>query len=144
LDPRFLPAYLEGGELAVQMRRYDEARDQFRRAAALVGDTLGALVKLVDGAERPADRPAAIRVAEQLLANGQIPIAIVARFFSMLDQPDRAIALLEQAVAQRAPFTTYLNRWAELRRLESDPRYRAILKRIGLPLPDSAPARPGA
>ncbi len=135
LNPAFVPAYAEGGKLAIQMGRYDDARDQFRRMAPLVGDTGGAVVKLVDGAERPADRPAAIRIAEQQLAAGQIPIVEAARFFVLLGERDRAIGLLQQAVEQHAPFTTYLGRCVELRRLEGDPRYRAILKRIGLPPP---------
>jgi TolB-like protein/Tfp pilus assembly protein PilF/tRNA A-37 threonylcarbamoyl transferase component Bud32 len=144
LNPAFLPAYIEGGQLAAQMGRYDDARDQFRRAAALLGDTTLAFVRLLDGAQRPADRTAAIRNAEQQLASGRMPIVVVARFFAMLDERDRAIGLLQRAVAQHAPFTTYLCRWVEFRRLEGDPRYRAILKQVGLPLPEAGAPRRGA
>ena len=41
--------------------------------------------------------------------------------------------LLERAVADRAPFTTYINRWPELDLLAGEPRFRAVLQRIGLP-----------
>ncbi|MGE5686802.1 MAG: protein kinase domain-containing protein [Gemmatimonadota bacterium] len=135
LNPVFMPAYLEGGRLASEMKRYDQARDLFRRAAQLVGDSSGLFVKLVDAAERPADRPAAIRIAERQLAAGQVPIVMAARFFASLGERDRAIELLQRAVEQHAPFITYLGRWVEFRRLDGDPRYRAILKRIGLPPP---------
>jgi hypothetical protein len=53
----------------------------------------------------------------------------------LLGERGRAIELLQRAVAQHAPFTTYLGRCVELRRLDADPRYRAILERIGLPPP---------
>jgi len=135
LNPAFMPAYLEGGRLASEMGRYDDARELFRRAALLVGDSSGAFARLVDGAERPADRPAAIRVAEQQLAAGRVPIVMAARFFASFGERDRAIELLQRAVEQHAPFITYLGRWVEFRRLDGDPRYRAILKRIGLPPP---------
>ncbi len=100
-----------------------------------MGDSSGLFVKLVDAAERPADRPAAIRIAERRLAAGQVPIVMAARFFASLGERDRAIELLQRAVEQHAPFITYLGRWVEFRRLDGDPRYGAILRRIGLPPP---------
>ncbi|HTC23795.1 MAG TPA: tetratricopeptide repeat protein, partial [Gemmatimonadales bacterium] len=143
MNQAFMPAYRMAGMLSVQLGRYDDARTQFRRASEIAGDSVGPLLALVDGLERHAARPAAIRAVEAELASGQVPLVIVARQFALLDQRDQTIALLQRAVDQRAPFTTYLSRSTELRRLYGDPRYQAILKRIGLPLPPAG-TRPGA
>jgi hypothetical protein len=64
---------------------------------------------------------------------------ILARLYAVAGDRERALSALERAVEQRAPFTTYIGRWVELHSLVDEPRFRAILKRVGIPDPAAKP-----
>jgi serine/threonine-protein kinase len=135
LSPRIVPALLEGAMNALEARRYDRARELFRQGAAAAGLPESTFLALATGVERPAGRAAAVRAVEGWAAAGTFAAVVQARYYTLLGEPARALDLLEQAVAQHAVFTTYIGRWTEFRRLAAEPRYRAVLKRIGLPPP---------
>jgi eukaryotic-like serine/threonine-protein kinase len=139
LSPRFAQAYMEGAMVAVAAGDYAEARDLVRQGAEAVGEPPAQFLTFLSGVERPATRPAAVRVVDQWIARGVFPIVVLARFYALLGEPARALTLLERAVEQRAPFTTYIGRWAELDRLAGEPRFQAIVRRIGLPPPAAKP-----
>ena len=139
LNPGFVQAYFEGAMGAIAQKRFAEARDLFRRAAQVLGQTPEDLMTFVNGVERPASRAAGVRAVDQLAARGQLPLVILARLYVVAGDRERALSTLERAVEQRAPFTTYIGRWVDLNSLAEEPRYRAILKRVGLPDPAAKP-----
>ncbi len=138
LNPRFVQAYMEGAMVAVAAGHYAEARALLRQGAEVLGEPPAQFLTFLSGVERPATRPAAVRVVDQWAAGGRFPIVVIARFYALLGESDRALTLLERAVEQRAPFTTYIGRWTELHRLAGEPRFQAVLRRIGLPEPAAA------
>jgi len=141
LSPRFPQPYMEGAMVALAADRYPEARDLMRQGAEVLGEPPAQFLTFLSGVERPATRPAAVRVVDQWAAAGRFPIVVIARFYALLGESDRALTLLERAVEQRAPFTTYMGRWTELHRLAGEPRFQAVLRRIGLPEPVAAASR---
>jgi hypothetical protein len=50
-----------------------------------------------------------------------------------LGQDDEAFRWLDKAYDDHVPMLVYLEQNSELNRLHGDPRYRALIKRIGLP-----------
>jgi tetratricopeptide (TPR) repeat protein len=133
LNPRFFQAYSEAAMLAIEARRYEEARMLFRQAGEALGLSPAPTLAFVDGVERPAARRAALRAVDGMVAARTFPGVICARFYVLLGEPGKALDLLERAVKERAPFTTYINRWPELDSLAGEPRFKAVLRRIGLP-----------
>jgi eukaryotic-like serine/threonine-protein kinase len=133
LNPRFVQAYSEGAMLALEAKRYDEARGLFRQAGQALGMSPAPTLAFVEGLERPAARAEAVRAVDRMTAARVFPGVICARFYALLGERGRALDLLEQAVEQRAPFTTYVRRWPELDRLAGEPRFSAVLRQIGLP-----------
>jgi tetratricopeptide (TPR) repeat protein len=133
LNPRFFRAYSEAAMLEIEAKRYDEARSLFRQGGQALGVSPAPTLALVDGIERPAARPEALRAVDAMVAARVFPGVICARLYVLLGERGKALDLLERAVADRAPFTTYINRWPELDLLAGEPRFRAVLQRIGLP-----------
>lgn len=58
---------------------------------------------------------------------------IMAGAYDGLGEIDRAIAWLEQAIAERTPNVVYLKVAANLDALRNDPRFQAVLRRMTFP-----------
>jgi len=133
LNPRFFQAYSEAAMLDIERKRYDEARSLFRQGREALQISSAPTIAFVNGIEHPEARPEAVRAVDAMVAARAFPDVILARFYTLLGERGKALDLLERAVAHRAPFTTYINRWPELDRLAGEPRFKAVLRRIGLP-----------
>jgi serine/threonine-protein kinase len=133
LNPRFVQALSEAAMLDVERKHYDEARSLFRQASEVLQMSPAPMIAFVNGLEHPEARPEAVRAVDSMVTARAFPRVISARFYTLLGERGKALDLLEQAVARRAPFTTYVNRWPELDRLADEPRFKAVLRRIGLP-----------
>ena len=116
--------------------------DRYRRGVQVLGLPPDQLMAYVDGVERPASRATAAQAVDEMAARGQFPLVILARLYAVLGERERALSLLERAVEQRAPFTTYIGRWVDLHSLADEPRFRAVLRRVGLPNPGPAARGP--
>jgi TolB-like protein/Tfp pilus assembly protein PilF len=79
---------------------------------------------------RPAETQAAMRV---LLARSQGAEFQVAETYGFLGDTDQAFEWLDRAVTRHDPGILWLRRDALLTRLETDPRYPTLLKRVGMP-----------
>jgi TolB-like protein len=125
------------------LRRYPEAEAQARAAAALGGTNPEARVLLVRGIADPAQRARAVQSLETASANAEIPRdAIVhAMFLIQLGERDRALDALEEFAA-RGNSTVPQLLWIEaFDPIRNDPRFKAVLKKVGLPyVPQDAAA----
>ena len=82
------------------------------------------------------DRQEAIRVAERLEAKAKqryTPAISIALVYAGLGDHDRAFQWLDQAYDERSNRLAYLGREPVWESLRSDPRFAALLARIGLP-----------
>ena len=130
LNPESLqyPYFL--GMMALRSGNAAEAREQFRRAGATVGDS-AFLLPLVDGLADPGARERALGMLRAWESGGPLPDVSIARWYVDLGATEDALRVLERGVAQRAPYMTYLD-YFELDGLDGEPGYRELRRRIGL------------
>ena len=136
LDPGFAVAYEVMAAIFATKGEYAEALRQAEKAEALnpFNDYSAALVGFLHA--HLGDRQKAIRVAKRLEAKAKqryTPAISIALVYAGLGDRDRAFQWLDQAYDERSNRLAYLGRepvWEDLR---SDPRFAALLARIGLP-----------
>ena len=76
-----------------------------------------------------------MRAAEEYdKKHGDMPVAAMVFTYSSLGNKDRAFAWLNKAVEQRSWVIIYLKADPVWDPLRSDPRFGALLRRVGLPL----------
>ena len=115
--------------LALASKDYPEAEAQARRFASLTGHTPDSYVTLVRGVADPAQRAQALQVLAKLNTVG----VETTRWRTLLGDREGALTTLEsyvgstsQGVAQQV--------WAPVfDPLRDDPRFKAVMKKIGLP-----------
>ena len=114
-----------------------EAADANIQALQMAGDTVAA--EKVRSAFRRGGYPAILRARltalERQAASHYVSPFDLARLHASLGERDRSLALLEEALRQRAPGLLWVETDPAFDLLHADPRYRAVLRAIGLPSP---------
>jgi eukaryotic-like serine/threonine-protein kinase len=136
LDRNALWALVDLGYLHAQQGRFDEAIRDLQRVRQIAGedDPYGA-GELGNVYARAGKKEEAMKILNQLLEFSTKDHAVAAQIaivYAGLGDNDKAFAWLEKGCAERNPQLEFLKVdpvWANLR---SDPRYTAMLKRIGL------------
>jgi len=135
LDPNFWVTHLFLGKVYTQQRKYAEAIAEFTKARELShgnSESIGSIgyVEALAG-----DKAKAKAVLDELkaLANQRyVPPHNIALVYNGLGDQNEALSSLERACDERDPRVTLLKvdpRWDSMR---SNPRFLAILKRVGL------------
>jgi TolB-like protein/Tfp pilus assembly protein PilF len=135
LDPNFWVTHLMLGKVYTQQRKYSEAIEEFGKARELSHGNSEAIASVGYAAALAGDKLKAQAVVNELRALSNehyVPPVNAALVLSALGETDKALASLEKGCAERDVRLTLLKvdpRWDSLR---SNPRFIAILKRIGL------------
>ena len=135
LDQNFWVAHLFLGHVFLQQGKYPEALAEFNKAKEFSRGNSEAISMIGCTWARAGDGEKARGVLEELQAlsaERYIPSSNIAALFLALDERDEAIATLEKAFEERDVRLSFLKidpKWDSCR---SDPRFAAILKRIGL------------
>lgn len=135
LDPNFWVTHLMLGKVYTQQRRYAEAIEEFVKARSLShgnSEAIGSIGYAAALAGNNAKAQAALDELKALSSQHYIPPVNVALVLTGLGQKDEALAFLEKACEERDVRVTLLKvdpRWNSLR---LEPRFVAILNRIGL------------
>jgi serine/threonine-protein kinase len=135
LDPNFWIAHLTLGKVYIQQRKYAEAIAELGKAKELSHGNSEAIGSIGYVYALMGDKTKAQAILDELktLANEHyIPPVNIALVYNGLGDNDDALSLLERACDERdvrLPLLKVDPRWDSLR---SDPRFLAILKRIGL------------
>jgi len=135
LDANFWVTHLMLGKVYTQQRKYPEAIEEFGKARELSHGNSEAIASIGYVAALAGDKLKAQAVLDELKALSNehyVPPVNVALVLSALGETNEALAWLEKGCAERDVRLTLLKvdpRWDSLR---SDPRFIAILKRIGL------------
>ena len=133
-DPFALAAL--GKEYAVG-GRYRESAETWERSLSLYGwkDFVNALKRAEGKGEPKFALEEWMRAAEEYdKKHGDMPVAAMVFTYSSLGNKDRAFAWLNKAVEQRSWVIIYLKADPVWDPLRSDPRFGALLRRVGLPL----------
>ncbi|MDE2274459.1 MAG: hypothetical protein KGL00_09710 [Gammaproteobacteria bacterium] len=139
--PDFVLAHRVAAAIDIARHRYPQAEAQARIAAKLSGEDPDAAALLVRGIADPAQRAAAVRSLEPVSSLRGLQV-IRAMYLAWLGEPDRALAALKICAAknncefQRALWTPAFDP------LRNDPRFKAVLKKMGLPYNPPIPAVP--
>ena len=121
------------GHAYLKLNRNDEALAAFRQAALLSGAQDSAF--LAYGLALTGQRAAADSVLQRLLRSATqryLPPVAMATAYVGLGDRENAFQWLEKAVQQHAPFVDGLQTFVWLEPLHEDPRWDALLRRIGI------------
>lgn len=133
MDPNFAVAHFELGQAYVQKRMYREAIVELQRAIELSGGSTTCISNLAYAYAESGRRDEAVKILKDLTkhSNGFSNAAEIAMIYAGLDEKDQAMAWLEKAYAER--FNPSILLRPAFDPLRSDPRFQALLHRIGLP-----------
>jgi DNA-binding winged helix-turn-helix (wHTH) protein/TolB-like protein len=135
LHPEFGVAHWYLGRAYLQTGRVPEALAALRKAVTLSGGSplmKGTLGVAYAVAGDRAGAGAVLEELEKLRAGGYASALDLAAIHAGLGDRDRAFEWLDQAAAERAFHLIYLKVWPELDPLRKDPRFAALVRRIGL------------
>ncbi len=135
LHPDFGVAHWYLGRAYLQKGRVPEALLELQKAVTLSGGSPLMKGSLGVGYALAGDRAAAQRTLDELekdRAESYASALDLADIHVALGDRERAFRWLDQAAAERAFHLVYLKVWPELDRLRPDPRFKALILRLGL------------
>jgi tetratricopeptide (TPR) repeat protein len=135
LHPDFGVAHWYLGRAYLQQGRFPEALEALQQAVTLSGGSPLMKGTLGVGYARAGDRAAAERTLaelEKLRAESYASALDFAGIHAALGNRDQAFHWLDQAAAERSFHLIYIKVWPELDPLRSDPRFEALVLRLGL------------
>ncbi|HYU40875.1 MAG TPA: winged helix-turn-helix domain-containing protein [Vicinamibacteria bacterium] len=136
LDPAFPPAQRYAAWAYLQKGMRQEAIASLRAALGLLGrnpEVEGELGHALGVAGRRAEALAMLEGLRQLSSTRGVSPYSIALVHGGLGDRDQALAWLEKAYVERSDYMPYLSREPMLDGLRSDPRFAALVRRIGLP-----------
>ncbi|MGC2197824.1 MAG: tetratricopeptide repeat protein [Terriglobales bacterium] len=135
MDPNFAFAHLWLAQVYQQKSRFAEALSELKTGMRLCSDSPFALAKLGHGyavAGRSVEALAVLDQLDALSSQKYVSPYDIAMVYVGLQENDEAFAWLQRAFEQRSLWLGYLNVEPQLDPLRSDPRFRELLRRIGL------------
>jgi tetratricopeptide (TPR) repeat protein len=136
LHPDFGVAHWYLGRAYLQKGRHQEALAELQKAVALSGGSPLMKGSLGVGYALAGDRAAAeaaLAELEKLRTESYASALDLADIHAALGDRESAFRWLDQAASERAFHLIYLKVWPELDPLRSDPRFPALIRRLGMP-----------
>jgi len=135
LDPNFGVAHWHLGLALVQEGRFEEAIPELNKAVTLSGGSPLMKAALGHAYAVSGRRGEAVKVLTEMLKlaeHSYVSASEIAAIYAGLGERDRAIAWLEKAAEERAFHLIYIKVRPEFAPLHSEPRFAALLRRVGL------------
>jgi len=136
LDPNFPTGHYFLGRAYEAKGSYDEAVKEYAASSQLDPVLAGTMDKASDVYRKSGWKAYVQYTLEQLVEkspNRKFPAFVIASFCVKADRKDEAIQWLEKGYEERDFRMTKLSRAFEFDSLRSDPRFKELLRRIGLP-----------
>jgi len=137
MDPSYASSARNLSEASAALHQYDLWLENWRKAATLANDHED--LEMAEDAARvyaKAGYQAAMkRIIElrlQLVKRSYVDPAKIGFDYAELGEKDEAFSWLEKGYAEKSDFTAYIKVEWRLKSLRSDPRYAAMLQKIGL------------
>jgi TolB-like protein/Tfp pilus assembly protein PilF len=139
LDPNFPRTHLFLAETYQSMGRFEEAADEFAKHFALNGQDADATARFAEQVKKAArsggEKGYSRAMAEIIEANAgptQPPVTVMAGYWARAGEIDKAFDILEKAYIAHDDAVLSLKD-GRMDPLKSDPRYKDLIRRIGLP-----------
>lgn len=135
MDPNFPSTYWVLGDAYAAKGMYREALVEYEKYAAFIPGNPLALAYVGYAHARLGERNRALRGLEQLRAASTqryVPAVSYALVYVGLGEKEQAFTWLEKACEERTNFLAYLKVHAIWDPLRSDPRFKDLLRRVGL------------
>ena len=136
MDPNHYQAYWILGHTYAANKQFDEAVAAAEKAVDLSERTPGALGILGLAYGLAGRKAEATKILEELLKlheNRYVTPAALVNVYIGLGDKDKAFEWLEKAYQERSNYVAYLKVFPIIDPLRSDPRYKDLLSRVGLP-----------
>ena len=134
LDPNFSIAHYFLGRAFEAKGRYDQAVAAYTKSSALNGAPADTLKKMSEVYAKSGFKAYIQANVDQLQQQGiQFPAFVLATFYARLDRQDETIKLLEKGYEDRDFRMTVIGNSFEFDKLRSDPRFKEVVRRVGLP-----------
>lgn len=140
LEPNFWMSHLFLASAYIEKEMYDEAVAAAQKQIQMSPAQTHGIAYLGYALARSGKREEARGALEELLdrsTKGFVPPYRIALVYNGLDDKDNAFAWLEKGLNARDPMMTFLKVEPKWNNLRSDPRFKGLLRRMGLP-PDPA------
>jgi len=138
MDAGYAPAVNNLATAHQAMQQYDLWLEEWKKAAALSGDKEelaiadeSARVYSQSGYRAACQRRIALYL--QLSKKRYVDPGVIALIYGELGDNNQAFAWLDKAYAEKSDLVSYVKTAWELDKVHSDPRYAALLKKMGLP-----------
>lgn len=136
LDPNFAETHQQLGQAYEQQGKYKEATAEMRKAVELSGRRVMVLSALGHILAVSGDREGALRILAEFEKDSRrrfVPAFDSAMIYAGLGEKDRTFALLEEAYQENSSWLFNMNHDPRLAPLRSDPRFRELTRKVGLP-----------
>jgi serine/threonine-protein kinase len=134
LDPYFYKSYTSIGRAYIQKGMYDEAIALLHKGRSLAGEVpniLGALGQALALSGKRSEARQLLHQLQELSQHRHVACSSFALIHTGLGEKERALEILEAGCEQRQPVLVALNVHPAYDDLRGEPRFNAILKRIG-------------
>lgn len=132
LDPNYARAHLYLGMALEQEGRNEEAIAEYLKGQSLSGAPSEVVIAMRKAYQESGMRGYRQKTLEYYLQSPPVNAVSVARLYGRLGDKDQTLAWLEKAYEERVPAVVHINSSPEFEFLRSDPRYAALIRRIGL------------
>jgi serine/threonine-protein kinase len=135
LDPRFDGAHTDLARSLEALGRFDEARREYEEGRRLSGGVAGPSFGLAHLEASSGNEGAARRILQELIearSHRVVSAWGIAALHASLGDVDEAFRWLDVAVEERASGLIFLRVHPRLDPIRQDPRYQALLRRVGL------------
>jgi tetratricopeptide (TPR) repeat protein len=135
LEPQFHGGYMVIGYALSGKEMYEEAQEYLKKSISLGGGAMALNVLTFTNGRlgKLDDARAGLAKLLEIKKQRYIPAYYIAALYSALDDTDKVFEWLEKAYEERNGFLTFINCEHAFERFHSDPRYKSLLRRIGLP-----------
>jgi TolB-like protein/DNA-binding winged helix-turn-helix (wHTH) protein/Tfp pilus assembly protein PilF len=136
MDPGFAIAHLRLGRIYAAKGMYDPAIQEFQKFSTLSGNIPLATASVGNARARSGDRAGGVRALSELATlskHKRVPSICFALVQIGLGHNDQAMSWLEKAYQQKSDFLLVLGVDPIFDGLRSDPRFKDLVRRIGLP-----------
>ena len=134
VDPTFAAAHFQIGEAYMKMHMYEGAAEEFKTAIELSGGNTKFQSNLAHVFGIAGKKEKALQILRRFETRSKqdfLHAASMSSVYTGLDENEKAIACLEKACQQR--FDPEVLQWPTFDNLRSDPRFRDIAHRVGIP-----------